>query len=138
MSLKTYYVTFGSKYAHENHEYFPSAHPDGWVEIIASSLASARRIAHWHLGNRWAFIYTEETIKSEYFPRGCLAQFYEPSDAERLRFLMQDIDAVEGVRFDRYDLASEIAAGNKHSEPDADDELDGFRLLLDYAIANKP
>jgi len=59
----------------------------------------------------------------------------EPTDAERLRFLMQDgPEGFHGIPKDRYDLAIDVAMEREHDEPTEEDELDGFRRLIDLAI----
>jgi len=71
-----WFVTFGMRYAHETHPYFPDAHPDGWVVIEADTYEEARRIAVRRLGPFWAFVYGEDDPPSpELFPRGELARW---------------------------------------------------------------
>ena len=43
--MNSYYLTFGQKYRREPHPSGLSVHPDGYVEIIASSFEEARATA---------------------------------------------------------------------------------------------
>jgi hypothetical protein len=57
------------------------------------------------------------------------------TDAMRLRYLM-DAEVLEGfahVEPDRYDCASQCAEMAGRKEPNEDDELNGFRLMIDMA-----
>lgn len=60
----------------------------------------------------------------------------EHPDTVRLRFLMNDgcIDGFVNVPFDRYDFAMQEAERGGREEPNADDDFNGFRLLLDAAM----
>ena len=68
-----FYVTFGTKYADEPHPHFPSINPDGWVEVEAENESVARQIIYDLLGDKWAFIYSEDSIEKIFFPAGCIA-----------------------------------------------------------------
>lgn len=58
------------------------------------------------------------------------------SDTARLRYMMDNgPDGFVHVRKDRYDYASEAAEENGREEPNAADELEGFRRLIDCAMA---
>jgi hypothetical protein len=70
----TFYLTFGYRYLHEPHPFFPAAHPDGWIQIEAPTYAAARDLASKHLHNRWAFLYPADEFYSELFPLGALAR----------------------------------------------------------------
>ena len=60
----------------------------------------------------------------------------ERPDTRRLRYLMQDgPDGFVHLEKDRYDLAMELAEQAGRSEPNEMDELNGFRLLIDAAMA---
>ena len=65
-----YYVTFGQKYSTEPHPKVRYAHPDGWLRIEADDEDQAREIVFLELGDHWAFIYSEDNFKKNYFPRG--------------------------------------------------------------------
>lgn len=65
-----FYVTFGRRYAREEHPVLPGAHPDGWLLVHADNEEAARRLVVAKLGIRWAFIYGEKTWDAEQFPRG--------------------------------------------------------------------
>ena len=58
------------------------------------------------------------------------------SDTARLKFLL-DLDIFDGfvnVAADRHDYAMQAADENGRDEPNAADELDGFRRLIDCAM----
>ena len=57
----------------------------------------------------------------------------------RLRFLMKAelLDGFVSVPMDRYEYACEVAQERGHDEPTEDDELEGFRRLIDAAIAKE-
>jgi len=58
------------------------------------------------------------------------------SDAERLRWIMSycGFDGIHGLTMDRYEYASFEAETHGRDEPNSDDELDGFRRMIDAAI----
>lgn len=58
------------------------------------------------------------------------------ADAMRLRYLMDNevLDGFAHVEPDRYECASQCAEMAGREEPNEDDELNGFRLLIDMAI----
>ena len=58
-----------------------------------------------------------------------------PSDSERLRYLMGCVEGIYGVRLDRFDYAMQVAELNGRDEANATDELDGFRRMIDDAMA---
>jgi hypothetical protein len=78
-----FYVTFGQRYAREEHPSFPEAHPDGWVEVIADTEYAARVLTKKRLGTAWSHMYTEKIWKKyeenensfARFPRGSLGTF---------------------------------------------------------------
>jgi hypothetical protein len=57
-------------------------------------------------------------------------------DDARIRFLMDNcgFDALVDVERDRYDFAAEVAEDHGREEPTEEDELDGFRRLIDCGI----
>lgn len=60
----------------------------------------------------------------------------ERPDTRRLRYLMQNgPDGFLNVEKDRYEFALEIAEQAGRDEPNEMDELNGFRLLIDAAMA---
>lgn len=59
------------------------------------------------------------------------------TDADRLWFLRECVEGLRGVTGDRYDHAVEIARERHHDEPSEQDELDGFRRMIDRAIRNE-
>lgn len=60
------------------------------------------------------------------------------SDAERLVYLMDALDGFCHVKKDRYDYAMEEAVAAGRDEPNSEDELNGFRAMLDEAIRLDP
>jgi hypothetical protein len=66
----------------------------------------------------------------------------ESNDTERLRFLMQHgPEGFYGVPKDRYDYACEVAMDRGCGLPSIDDELNGYRRMIDEAmilLANMP
>lgn len=69
-TLNTYYITFGQIYRGTNDPL--GRHPDGWMEIRAENMDSARDGAFKILEERWSHIYDENTIVKEFYPLGCL------------------------------------------------------------------
>jgi hypothetical protein len=71
--------------------------------------------------------------------------FHPPkiTDTDRLRWLMVNsgIDSLERHGKDRYDAASEACfdrTGYRDAEPTVEDELDGFRRIIDEAMGDEP
>ena len=58
------------------------------------------------------------------------------SDADRLRWIMHycGLDRIHGLMMDRHEYASFEAETHGREEPNADDELDGFRRMIDAAL----
>ena len=57
------------------------------------------------------------------------------TDSTRLAYLMKDgCDGFFHVKKDRYEYAMEQAEAAGRDEPNEEDELNGFRLLIDEAI----
>lgn len=74
-----FHVTFGQKYAHEQHPLFEGAHPHALLEVHAQDEAEARSRVIDAIGTHWAFIYPHtagmDTKPSPFapglmFPRG--------------------------------------------------------------------
>jgi hypothetical protein len=58
------------------------------------------------------------------------------SDTARLRYMMENgPDGFVHVRRDRYDYAMDAAEENGREEPIEADEFEGFRRLIDCAMA---
>lgn len=59
------------------------------------------------------------------------------TDAMRLRYLMDNevLDGFAHIKPDRYDCASQCAEMAGRKEPNEDDELNGFRLMIDLAAS---
>lgn len=72
--LENFYLTFGQKYRFEDHPTFSEAHPDGYVLIRAESKIHSREIAFIAFNDAWAFLYSEDEMKFEHFPMGCLKE----------------------------------------------------------------
>jgi hypothetical protein len=76
--LREYRVTFGQKYAREEHPRWPPAHPGGWVTVVAGSYGEARAWTVREFGIYWCDVYGAETFASndeDLYPRGELARF---------------------------------------------------------------
>jgi hypothetical protein len=58
----------------------------------------------------------------------------QTSDTTRLRYLMREIDGFVNVKGDRYDYAMMVAADEGREVPTEQDELDGFRRMIDCAL----
>jgi hypothetical protein len=56
------------------------------------------------------------------------------TDTDRLRFLMTEIEGFQNVEKDRYEFASDVADERGNLGPSDDDELEGFRRLIDAAM----
>lgn len=86
--MPKYYLTFGTKYAEEQHPYFHNAHPDGWVEIESQSEMEARVEAYDLFEDKWAFIYDEKNFNPTNFRAGRIATAKEikEEDTENLLF----------------------------------------------------
>lgn len=67
--MSLYYVTFGQKYAHEDHPRIPTAHPDGWLTIEAPDEETARDKAFELTDGAFAFMYDKQPDILVY-PRG--------------------------------------------------------------------
>lgn len=71
-NTQTYYVTFGQKYRHENDAL--GRHPDGWMEVTATTMEEARSIVFTKLDRGWAFIYAGRTFDKSLYPKGCIKE----------------------------------------------------------------
>lgn len=68
-----YYVTFPDKYKLQRHPMFSGAHPDGIVQINASSEDAARKVAEAALGTKeWSFL-GDKNPSRENYPLGIIA-----------------------------------------------------------------
>lgn len=70
--MSRFFVTFGQRYAREQHPTFGAAHPDGWFEIEAPDYGEARRLAIGWLGTAWSQMYGGDNWDWTYYPRGQL------------------------------------------------------------------
>ena len=59
-----------------------------------------------------------------------------PTDADRLRYILENevLDGFVNIQKDRYDYAMDVANELGHEEPTKDDELEGFRRLIDCVM----
>lgn len=58
-------------------------------------------------------------------------------DARRLGYLLTKIEGFMLVKKDRHEFACDVALERGHDEPTREDELIGFRRLIDAAIAKE-
>ena len=70
---RRFFVTFGPKYAQEEHPTLPEAHPSGYATIYAPDMESARKIAFDKLGPAFAFLYAEDNFDPDLYPYGSIA-----------------------------------------------------------------
>ena len=76
--LQKFYLTFGVKYSHEPHPFWPGATPRGWVLIEAATEERARGLAYLYFKESWSMLYPEnhfpvELNKQKYYPLGEIA-----------------------------------------------------------------
>ena len=59
-------------------------------------------------------------------------------DTRRLRYLMDDclVDSFDGLSKDRYDYAFDEAKKQGRDKPNEQDELNGFRQMIDDSMAH--
>ena len=71
-------VTFGQRFAREQHPLLPDAHPDGWYEMEApdgTDPAEVHALLRNLLGENWSMAYPPENWNpavARHFHRGCL------------------------------------------------------------------
>jgi hypothetical protein len=58
-------------------------------------------------------------------------------DAARLLYATKDYDGFEHVKLDKYDYATECMEEAGRDEPNAEDELNGVRRLIDAAMQSE-
>lgn len=76
--MKRYYLTFGSRYKHEEHPvlgYFPDL-ADGYITIEAEDYTQAREKVFEVIGQSWAFLYNIKP-DSYFFPLGEIGRISE-------------------------------------------------------------
>lgn len=56
------------------------------------------------------------------------------TDEQRLKFIMQDVESYFKVALDRHEYASLVAEESGRVEPNEEDELEGFRRMVDEAM----
>lgn len=74
MALRNFYVSFGIGYATTEHPYWPGAHPDGYLEVIAPDEDAARALVRSYIGLKWGHMYDR---KPEWARAGRLATITE-------------------------------------------------------------
>lgn len=78
--LETFYVTFGDQYRREPHPYFPGAHPDGYLKVMAQDEVAARLLCFRMMDSKWSMIYPEAEFwedpedVAKWYPLGELGQ----------------------------------------------------------------
>jgi hypothetical protein len=81
--MRDYYLTFGCRYAREEHPTFPDANPDGWVRVSAHDRVEARTFVFRTFGAWWSDLCSEETFDRSFYPRGEIAHLVAgPVDGE--------------------------------------------------------
>ena len=78
-----------------------------------------------------------QELLSFWKPRKSKSEIDSESDAERILFLMESIDAFANVPGDKHYFACEVAAKNGRTEPNSQDQLAGARILIDAARSTK-
>ena len=73
--LQEFRLTFGIRYAHEEHPLFPKAHPDGYVAVLAPTYEAARSLVITRVGHQWAFLYEPGGLKEQFCHRGEIARW---------------------------------------------------------------
>lgn len=68
--LQEFRLTFGVRYAHEEHSTFPVAQPDGYVAVLAPDYETARDLVIARIGREWAFLYGPGELAERYTPAG--------------------------------------------------------------------
>lgn len=55
---------------------FSSTHPfgNGWLEVHAKDEMDARAKIFSHFGKHWAFLYTQESFRKSFFPKGKIGE----------------------------------------------------------------
>ena len=84
--MKRYLVTFGQKYAQEDHPVSPALHPDAYLEVYAMDEEYARGKVIRALGVNWAFMYPEADFTASYYPRGLVGTIAE--DGTRIEWIL--------------------------------------------------
>ncbi len=87
--MKTFYLTFGQKYAREPHPNWVNSakqfiHPDGWWEVYAPDKEKARDAAFDCLGQYWAGLYLEKEFSPEHYPMGKIGELKYVAPVEYL------------------------------------------------------
>lgn len=120
--VQTVYVTFGQKYATEEHPTMPEAHPDGWLEIRGVPFSEGVRVAFALTGGFHAFSY-EHRPDERMYSRGAikivdLRGLEVPENEVVIRRLVKRLEGVESpsseqgrvTEFSIYQDAAEITA----------------------------
>lgn len=69
-----FFLTFGTRYTHEEHPTLGKVDPYSYVVIEAPNELQARRLAHFYCDKYWAFLYPIEDLERQvaegFFPHG--------------------------------------------------------------------
>ena len=93
--MKRFFVTFGQRYAREEHPVLPTAHPDVWLEVQAPHYDAARELVIEALGSRWSNLYEEDDWEPDWYPGG-RAALVTTADPE-LEVIIRATRAAEAV-----------------------------------------
>ena len=82
--MKKFYLTFGQKYAQEDHPRGEWIHPDGFVCVMAEDYAAAREIVVDLFGLNWADLYDHDAFDGvvDLHPKGVLLNIQVPERGE--------------------------------------------------------
>lgn len=75
--MRTFFLTFPTRFSYDPHPHWKRAHPDGWVEVQAVNELDARDKVFKAIKDVWAFLYNEESFDKSFFPKGKLATYKE-------------------------------------------------------------
>lgn len=65
----TYFISIPTKYAYEPHPRGDYTSGD-LIQVEADNPGDARKLAHQHLGDQWAFDYNIRNLEMKWHPRG--------------------------------------------------------------------
>ena len=78
--LYEFFLTFGPRHGGDlackgTSCSYASMHPDGYVVIVARDATEARRAAVRRYGTAWSDLYSKETFRPAFYPKGELVRF---------------------------------------------------------------
>lgn len=79
-----FFVTFGQRYAREQHPTIEQAHPDGWLVIEADSWEEARAVAARELGTSWSDLVSKDDFMKDaerLYPKGEIGRITSAANA---------------------------------------------------------